>query len=117
MWKDAGGLWTATTNPLPVGFHYYFLIADGVSVTDPSSYTFFGCCRMASGIEIPEGEEGDYYRPQQVPHGQVRSCTYYSETQREFRQSMKLIRRSAIRYCICNMAWVKMKPAGARRER
>ena len=29
MWKDAGGLWTATTNPLPVGFHYYFLIADG----------------------------------------------------------------------------------------
>ncbi len=58
MWKDAGGLWTATTDPLPVGFHYYFLIADGVSVTDPSSYTFFGCCRVASGIEIPEGEEG-----------------------------------------------------------
>lgn len=88
MWKDTGGLWTATTNPLPVGFHYYFLIADGVSVTDPSSYTFFGCCRMASGIEIPEGEEGDYYRPQQVPHGQVRSCTYYSETQKEFRLCM-----------------------------
>ena len=43
---------------------------------------------MASGIEIPEGEEGDYYRPQQVPHGQVRSCTYYSETQREFRRCM-----------------------------
>ena len=21
MWKDTGGLWTATTNPLPVGFH------------------------------------------------------------------------------------------------
>lgn len=63
MWKDTGGLWMATTDPLPVGFHYYFLIVDGVSVTDPSSYTFFGCCRMASGIEILEGEEGDYYRP------------------------------------------------------
>ena len=53
---------------------------------------------MASGIEIPEGKEGDYYRPQQVPHGQVRSCTYYSETQKNFvaawyihRQSMKRI--------------------------
>ena len=88
MWKDTDGLWTATTDPLPVGFHYYFLMADGVSVVDPSSYTFFGCCRMASGIEIPEGKEGDYYRPQQVPHGQVRSCTYYSETQKEFRLCM-----------------------------
>lgn len=58
MWKDTGGLWTATTNPLPVGFHYYFLIADGVSVTDPSSYTFFGCCRMASGIEILKVRRG-----------------------------------------------------------
>ena len=63
--------WTVKTDPLVVGFHYYFLIADGVQVADPSSYTFFGCCRMASGIEVPEGVEGDYYRPQQgVPHGQ-----------------------------------------------
>lgn len=88
MWKDDAGCWVVTTEPLPVGFHYYFLIVDGVSVADPSSYTFFGCGRMASGIEIPEGEEGDYYRPQQVLHGQVRSCTYYSETQKKFRRCM-----------------------------
>lgn len=88
MQKDAEGFWTVTTDPLVVGFHYYFLIVDGVTVVDPSSYTFFGCCRMASGIEVPEGKEGDYYRPQQVPHGQVRSCTYYSETQKEFRRCM-----------------------------
>ena len=70
MQKDADGFWTVKTDPLVVGFHYYFLIADGVQVADPSSYTFFGCCRMASGIEVPEGVEGDYYRPQQgVPHG------------------------------------------------
>ena len=86
MQKDADGFWTVKTDPLVVGFHYYFLIADGVQVADPSSYTFFGCCRMASGIEVPEGVEGDYYRPQQgVPHGQVRSCTYYSEAKKEFR--------------------------------
>lgn len=88
MQKDTEGFWMAVTDPLAVGFHYYFLILDGVSVVDPSSYTFFGCCRMASGIEVPEGKEGDYYRPQQVPHGQIRSCTYYSETQKEFRRCM-----------------------------
>ncbi|MCE3544416.1 hypothetical protein LXJ56_30010, partial [Escherichia coli] len=38
--------------------------------------------------EIPEGAEGDYYRPQQVSHGQVRSCTYYSEAKKEFRRCM-----------------------------
>lgn len=89
MQKDTDGFWTVKTDPLVVGFHYYFLIVDGVSVADPSSYTFFGCCRMASGIEVPEGKEGDYYRPQQgVLHGQVRSCTYYSETKKEFRRCM-----------------------------
>ena len=88
MKKDAQGFWTAVTDPLVVGFHYYFLIANGVSVIDPSTYTFFGCCREAGGIEVPEGAEGDYYRPQQVPHGQVRSCTYYAESQKEFRRAM-----------------------------
>lgn len=89
MQKDVNGFWTATTDPLVVGFHYYFLIVDGVTVVDPSTYTFFGCCRLASGIEVPEGEEGDYYRPQQgVNKGQVRSCTYYSESQKEFRRCM-----------------------------
>lgn len=70
-----------------------FLIADGVQVADPSSYTFFGCCRMASGIEVPEGVEGDYYRPQQgVPHGQVRSCTYYSEAKRNSAVAWSILR-------------------------
>ena len=46
--------------------HYYFLLVDGFRVVDPSSCTFFGCCRMASGIEIPEGAEGDYYPERKV---------------------------------------------------
>ena len=76
MTKDEDGWWMAKTDPLVVGFHYYFLLVDGFSVIDPMSCTFFGCSRMASGIEVPEGKEGDYYRPQHVPHGQVRTCTY-----------------------------------------
>ncbi len=75
MDKDEQGWWTVKTDPLVVGFHYYFLLVDGFSVIDPMSCTYFGCSRMASGIEVPEGKEGDYYRPQNVPHGQVRTCT------------------------------------------
>lgn len=44
---------------------------------------------MSGGIEVPEGDEGNYYRPQQgIPHGQVRSCSYYSASQKEFRRAM-----------------------------
>ena len=86
MSKDENGWWTAKTEPLVVGFHYYFLLVDGFSVIDPMTTTFFGCSRMAGGIEVPEGEEGNYYCTQHVPHGQVRTCTYYSETQQRFRR-------------------------------
>lgn len=86
MSKDEHGWWTAKTDPLVAGFHYYFLLVDGFSVIDPMTTTFFGCSRMAGGIEVPEGEEGDYYRTQHVPHGQVRTCTYYSDTQQRFRR-------------------------------
>ncbi len=89
MTKTDDGDWYGATDPLVEGFHYYFLVVDGVSVNDPASDTFFGCCKQASGIEIPEGEEGNYYRPQQgVAQGQVRSCTYYADSQKEFRRAM-----------------------------
>lgn len=86
MSKDEHGWWTVKTDPLVVGFHYYFLLVDGFRVVDPMSCTYFGCSRMATGIEVPEGSEGDYYRTQQVPHGQVRTCTYYAESQKRFRR-------------------------------
>lgn len=88
MKKDAEGNFCVVTDSLPVGFHYYFLIADGISVIDPLTTTYFGCSRVAGGIEIPEGKEGDYYRPAKVPHGQVRSVQYFSETQQKFRRAM-----------------------------
>ena len=80
MQRDGKGGFMAVTDPLPVGFHYYFMNIDGVNFIDPASETFFGCNRESGGIEIPEGPEGDYYRPQQgVPHGLVRSIYYWSE--------------------------------------
>ena len=54
MTKGADGIWTVTTTPLVVGFHYYSLQIDGATVADPSTMTFFGSGWQNSGIEIPE---------------------------------------------------------------
>ena len=89
MQRDGKGNFMAVTDPLPVGFHYYFMNINGVNFIDPSTETFFGCNREAGGIEIPEGSEGDYYRPQRgVPAGQVRSIYYYSNEQKTWRHAM-----------------------------
>ena len=89
MQPDGKGNFMAVTDPLPVGFHYYFMEINGVRFIDPSTETFFGCNREAGGIEIPEGPEGDYYRPQQgVPAGQVRSIYYFSNEQKAWRHAM-----------------------------
>lgn len=81
MQKDGSGVWTAVTEPLAPGFHYYFLVVDGVSVLDPSSEGYYGYSRMAGGIEIPEDPaEAAYYTfRKDVPHGQVRELNYYSD--------------------------------------
>lgn len=88
MLKDPDGIWSVTTDPLVVGFHYYFLIIDGVSIVDPASETFFGCGRMAGGIEIPESREASAYYSynKNIPHGQVRECIYYSDIEKKMRR-------------------------------
>jgi len=89
MRRDEKGVWCAVTEPLVVGFHYYFILVDGLSVVDPGTNTFFGNYRPSGGIEVPEGKEGDYYRPQKgVPHGQVRSIYYYAASTDEWRHAM-----------------------------
>ncbi len=77
MVKNAEGVWETTSDSLSEGFHYYSLIIDGFSVADPSSESFYGMGRMASGIEVPF--KGDaYYEVRNVPHGDIRIKRYYS---------------------------------------
>ena len=56
MVKDEHGVWTGTSNPQDVGFHYYQLNVDGASVPDPGTVYFFGAGRWGSGIEIPSAD-------------------------------------------------------------
>jgi enterochelin esterase-like enzyme len=83
--KDQSGFWTATTEPLVPGFHYYRVFIDDVAVNDPSSETFYGTGKETSGIEVPE-KGVDYYLPKDVPHGEVRERWYHSKTTRQWRR-------------------------------
>ena len=87
MTRGEGGVWTTTTKPQVPGFHYYFLIVDGVSVSDPASQTFYGCSRWSSAIEI--NENGcDNFEVHDVPRGEVRTVYYYSNVDNSYRPLM-----------------------------
>jgi len=77
MVKNSEGIWEVTTDSLTEGFHYYSILVDGLAVADPSSETFYGMGRMASGIEVPF-KGGDYYAIKDVPHGEISIKYYYS---------------------------------------
>lgn len=86
MERDAEGVWTVTTPPAVPGFHYYWLLVDGMQVNDPSSQTYFGYGRPTSGIEVPEPGV-DFYEVHDVPHGEVRSHGYRSRITGKWRQA------------------------------
>jgi enterochelin esterase-like enzyme len=86
MIKDANGVWTITTDPLVVGFHYYSFAVDGVRVADPGSEGYFGSSWMSSGIEVPEPGV-DFYDAKNAPHGDVRVRPYFSKIANAWRQA------------------------------
>jgi len=86
MAKGPDGVWTVTTTPLVVGFHYYSLQIDGATVADPSTMTFFGSGWQNSEIEIPE-PGGDFYQAKDVPHGHVSQQSYYSKVTAKWRRA------------------------------
>ena len=89
MTKEDDGYWSlVSAEPEVVGFHYYQVIIDGVAVADPDGKPFFGMGRWVSGIEIPEGADGDYYAVRNVPHGRVSESLYYSDIRNEWRRCM-----------------------------
>jgi enterochelin esterase-like enzyme len=78
MERGGSGIWTVTTPPAAPGFHYYWLLVDGVAVNDPGSETYFGWGKQSSGVEVPE-KGVDFYDAKDVPHGEVRALWYHSK--------------------------------------
>ncbi|MBR4478538.1 MAG: esterase [Bacteroidales bacterium] len=84
MTKDENGVWTGTSDPQDVGFHYYQLNVDGASVPDPGSLYFFGAGRWGSGIEIPSADM-DFWQVKNVPQGAVEEKYYWSKATESMR--------------------------------
>ena len=117
MTRDENGVWTITTEPLVVGFHYYSFIVDGVNIADPGSEAYFGSSWMSSGIEVPD-PDGDFYDTKNVPHGEVRVRPYFSKIGKAWRHTYVYTPpgydNSNTRYpcSICDTAPVKTSAAG-----
>lgn len=79
MVKNEEGDWSVTTDPLDPGFHYYVVNIDGAEVVDPSTETYYGMERIASGIEIPAKDQ-DFYALKDVPHGHVQQVLFPSKS-------------------------------------
>lgn len=86
MVRGDDGTWNVTIPPQVPGFHYYYLVVDGVQVNDPASETFYGVGRESSGIEIPE-KGVDFYQVKDVPHGEIRQFRYYSTVTQSWRRA------------------------------
>jgi enterochelin esterase family protein len=83
--RDERGAWTVRTTVRP-GFHYYQLVVDGFACNDPASRTYFGWGQESSGLEVPDPAL-DFYSFREVPHGQVRVCTYFARATATPRQA------------------------------
>ena len=84
MVKDEQGVWTGTSNPQDVGFHYYQFEVDGASVPDPGTVYFFGAGRWGSGIEIPS-DDMDFWQVKNVPQGSIVEKYYWSKATESMR--------------------------------
>ena len=84
--KSEEGVWTITTAPLGIGFHFYRVNIDGASVADPATQVFRGGGGdwHSSGLEVPTGE--DFHEQRSVPRGEVREQRFYSQVTAESRR-------------------------------
>ena len=78
MQRGADGVWTYTTEVLPSDVYIYSYLVDGTRIIDPS--TVFQCRDVNSLFSMfyIDGEYGDYYQVQNVPHGNVSRVWYHS---------------------------------------
>lgn len=80
MTENKDGIWEYTTPSLPSEMYTYRVMIDGIMGLDPSN----PFCKRDVGnlfsVFFVSGGPGDYYQVRDVPHGEVNSVWYHSET-------------------------------------
>jgi len=78
MQKDDQGLWSVTTDPLAPDYYGYSIVADGVSMFDPSNHAIKpNFLYRASEVHVP-GPSSLSWEIGAVPHGEIHHHFYKS---------------------------------------
>ena len=77
--KDAEGIWSARTSPLPPGLHSYQFLVDGTPQIDPSNRHVKKWLSLESMLEVPDDPPA-VYELTRVSHGTVHQHVYTSTT-------------------------------------
>ena len=85
--KGDNGYWYGVSQPMPLGFHLYRYYVDDSLRMDDCTSLYSGWEGGINAIELPEGHEGNYYRRQDVAHGQLHDFVYYSTVEKRQRHS------------------------------
>jgi enterochelin esterase-like enzyme len=78
--KDTSGIWSITLGPVEPDIYPYCFVVDGISIADPNNVSIFPNEGFQNSlVEIP-GEKTAHYFVQDVPHGKLIYCYYFSKT-------------------------------------
>jgi enterochelin esterase family protein len=80
MNNDGSGVWSVTVGPIEPNLYPYSFIVDGVSVADPANQDIFPNERFKSSLLDIPSDTPSMYAVQDVPHGEMTYCYYYSKT-------------------------------------
>lgn len=78
MTKDADGVWSFTTHPLPSELYTYAFMVNGLQMNDPNNVYYRRDVASTLNIFLVGGGEADLYKVNDVPHGTVAKRWYES---------------------------------------
>ena len=88
MRKGEDGIWSVTVGPLDPEMYIYYFTVDGVRLTDPSNPQVkigYVTTTTTSLLTVP-GDTPAFYDVQDVPHGEIRTLLYHSQSNRVTRE-------------------------------
>ena len=84
MKRGDDGVWTASLHPdIPDIYQYYFVV-DGVKISDPANMLLLPSEGLKASL-VEMRNDDMLYTVRDIPHGQMRYCTYYSTVMGEWR--------------------------------
>ena len=78
MTKDAAGIWSFTTKPLPPELYTYAFVVNGLSMNDPNNVYYRRDVASTLNVLLMGGKQAGLYQVNNVPHGTVAKRWYHS---------------------------------------